>query len=126
MKKEELILGIDTSNYTTSLALITAEGELVCNLKRPLTVKPGERGLRQSDALFAHTVNIPPLMHELSEYLGDRKIVAIGVSDKPRNAQGSYMPCFLAGVASAESISATLGVPLYRFSHQCGFLLHSF
>jgi N6-L-threonylcarbamoyladenine synthase len=119
----DLILGIDTSNYTTSVAILTAEGELVANLKRPLTVKPGERGLRQSDAVFAHTVNIPSLMREAKEYLDGGRIVAVGVSERPRNVDGSYMPCFLSGVASAESISAISGIPLYRFSHQCGHIM---
>ncbi len=120
---ENIVLGIDTSNYTTSLALMSLEGELIANLKRPLPVKAGERGLRQSDAVFAHTVNIPELMREAGALLSGKTIVAVGVSDKPRNQEGSYMPCFLSGVAAAESISATLGVPLYRFSHQCGHIM---
>ncbi len=120
---ENIVLGIDTSNYTTSLALMSLDGELIANLKRPLPVKAGERGLRQSDAVFAHTVNIPELMREAGALLSGKTIVAVGVSDKPRNQEGSYMPCFLSGVAAAESISATLGVPLYRFSHQCGHIM---
>ncbi len=120
---ENVILGIDTSNYTTSVAIMTLDGELIANLKRPLPVKAGERGLRQSDAVFAHTVNIPELMRQARELLVARKIVAVGVSATPRNEEGSYMPCFLCGVAAAESISATLGVPLYRFSHQCGHIM---
>lgn len=120
---ENVILGIDTSNYTTSVAIMTLDGELIANLKRPLPVKAGERGLRQSDAVFAHTVNIPELMRQARELLIGKNIVAVGVSATPRNEEGSYMPCFLCGVAAAESISATLGVPLYRFSHQCGHIM---
>lgn len=119
----KVILGIDTSNYTTSLAILSIEGELIANLKRPLRVKEGERGLRQSDALFNHTVNLPLIMHEAREFLNGKEIVAVGVSEKPRNVEGSYMPCFLAGVSSAESICVALGVPLYRFSHQCGHIM---
>lgn len=120
---ERVILGIDTSNYTTSVAIMSLEGELIANLKRPLPVKAGERGLRQSDAVFAHTVNIPSLMEEARPLLSGRKICAVGVSATPRNEAGSYMPCFLVGVACAESISAALGVELYRFSHQCGHIM---
>ena len=120
---ENVILGIDTSNYTTSVAIMTLDGELIANLKRPLPVKAGERGLRQSDAVFAHTVNIPELMRQARELLIGKNIVAVGVSATPRNEEGSYMPCFLCGMAVAESISATLGVPLYRFSHQCGHIM---
>lgn len=123
MGDNRIILAVDTSNYTSSLAILNVGGELLANLKRPLPVKPGERGLRQSDAVFAHTVNIPSLMQEAREIIGDRDIVAVGVSSTPRNEEGSYMPCFLSGVAAAESISAALGVPLYRFSHQCGHIM---
>lgn len=119
----EVVVGIDTSNYTTSFAIISRDGELIANLKRPLPVKEGERGLRQSDAVFAHVKNIPDIMQEASEYLKDSKIVAVGVSERPRNVDGSYMPCFLAGVAQAESICATQSVPLYRYSHQCGHVM---
>lgn len=123
MKNNRVILGIDTSNYTTSVAILSLDGRLIANLKRPLKVKEGERGLRQSDALFSHTVNLPPLMNEAKQYLKDCEVVAIGVSEKPRNVEGSYMPCFLAGVASAESVSAVMGVPIYKFSHQCGHIM---
>lgn len=120
---DKLILGIDTSNYTTSVALVDTDGELLANIKRPLPVKQGERGLRQSDAVFAHVKNFPSAMAEAREIIGDKKIVAVGVSERPRNLEGSYMPCFLTGVSVAESVSASLGVPLFRFSHQCGHIM---
>lgn len=123
MPSSKHIIAIDTSNYTTSVALMNTDGELLANLKRPLKVKEGERGLRQSDAVFLHTVNIPDIMQELSDSFGSISPVAVGVSDKPRNEAGSYMPCFLSGVAAASSISAALGIPLYRFSHQCGHIM---
>ena len=51
-----LTLGIDTSNYATSLAVFdTDAGEVVCDCKKFLPVKEGQLGLRQSDALFHHT-----------------------------------------------------------------------
>lgn len=119
----EYILGLDTSNYTTSAALVTAGGELVANCKRPLPVKEGERGLRQSDALFAHIKNLPSLMEEIGELRGETPLAAIGVSTRPRNLEGSYMPCFLAGVAAASTAAATAGLPVYSFSHQCGHIM---
>ena len=119
-----LYLGIDTSNYTTSVALCDEQGRVVLNLKMLLPVKEGERGLRQSDALFAHTKNLPVLMEKLKEFLAEsypeRTIVAVGCSEKPRDVEGSYMPCFLAGVSAASSVSAVLGCPMYRLSHQSG------
>ncbi len=123
MSLKDVVLGVDTSNYTTSVAILDTDGGLVANLKRPLRVAPGERGLRQSDALFSHTVNIPDIMREAGEHLKDCKIVAVGVSEKPRNTEGSYMPCFLAGVSAAQSVAIAASVPLFRFSHQCGHIM---
>lgn len=121
--KKRVYLGIDTSNYTTSVAIVGADGELVANLKRPLPVKSGERGLRQSDAVFAHIKNLPSLMDEAREILSECELLAVGVSERPRNIEGSYMPCFLSGVAAAKSLVAPVGVPLYGFSHQCGHVM---
>ena len=118
---KKCFLGIDTSNYTTSFALVK-EGEVVANLKAPLPVKAGECGLRQSDALFAHVKNIPALSAHLREALGECRPLAVGVSSRPRNVEGSYMPCFLGGVSVAEAVGASLGIPVYHFSHQCGHL----
>ena len=119
----KIIIGIDTSNYTTSIALMSEEGELLANIKRPLTVREGERGLRQSDAVFSHIKNLPSAFEEAKEIIRDSQICAIGVSEKPRNIEGSYMPCFLAGVSAASAISATSGAPMYTFSHQCGHIM---
>lgn len=118
-----ITLGIDTSNYTTSVALIGEDGELIANLKKLLAVKEGERGLRQSDAVFAHVKNLPALMQEAKAILGGRQVTRIGVSTRPRNVDGSYMPCFLVGVAAAESISAAMNIPIYKYSHQCGHVM---
>ena len=107
MNDRNIILGIDTSNYTTSVALMYGDGELIANIKRPLPVSPGERGLRQSEAVFAHIKNLPSAMDEARECLAGRTPVAVGVSEKPRNVDGSYMPCFLTGLAVAESIAST-------------------
>ena len=92
MSERNIILGIDTSNYTTSVALMYEDGELIANIKRPLKVNEGDRGLRQSEAVFAHVKNMPSAMEEAREYLSGRSPVAIGVSSRPRNVEGSYMP----------------------------------
>lgn len=127
MPESELFLGIDTSNYTTSASLCDKGGRVILNLKKLLPVKEGERGLRQSDALFAHTKNLPEIMGKLGEFLKNEmpcaKIVALGVSSTPRSVEGSYMPCFLSGVAAAESICAVLGCERYFFSHQDGHIM---
>lgn len=123
MPKKSVILGIDTSNYTTSVAILGLDGTVIANLKKPLPVKEGERGLRQSDALFAHNVNLPLIMKEAGSILEDYTVVAVGVSKTPRNQKDSYMPCFLAGLAAAESICSVSKIPLYYFSHQCGHIM---
>ncbi len=118
-------VGFDTSNYTTSIAVCDEGGEIVANLKRPLPVKSGECGLRQSDALFAHIKNLPILADELSAFLseGNYSPVAVGVSARPRDAEGSYMPCFLGGVSAAHSFAAASGIPVLDFSHQNGHVM---
>lgn len=127
MPENELFLGIDTSNYTTSAALCDRDGKVILNLKKLLPVKEGERGLRQSDALFAHTKNLPEIMGKLGEFLKehnpDRKIIAVGCSATPRSVEGSYMPCFLSGIAAAESICAVLSCEKHQFSHQDGHIM---
>ena len=120
---ENCFVGIDTSNYTTSVALATERGEIVANLKAPLPVKAGERGLRQSDAVFAHVKNLPALMEQLEPMLGAYVPVGIGVSATPRSLEDSYMPCFLSGVAAARSLAAGLHVPVHTFSHQDGHVM---
>ena len=120
---EKCYIGIDTSNYTTSLAVATHSGEVVANLKLPLPVKEGGRGLRQSEAVFAHVKNLPQLLPRLGEVLQGYEPCAVGVSARPRDAADSYMPCFLTGEVAAESIAAALRLPVHRFSHQSGHLM---
>lgn len=110
-----LFLGIDTSNYTTSCALLE-NGKIIKNCKLPVTVKAGERGVRQSDAVFSHVKNLPEVMATIGAIQPD----AVGVSLSPRDVKGSYMPCFLAGYAVASSLASSMGAPLYTFSHQAG------
>lgn len=113
-------LGIDTSNYTTSAAVF--DGRDGYNAGRLLTVRPGELGLRQSDALFQHVKALPQRFQELKEAGWLEELSAIAASDRPRAVEGSYMPCFLAGNSLGQSLALTLGVPFYQVSHQQGHL----
>ncbi len=114
-------LGIDTSNYTTSVAIYDCEANSVISCKKLLPVKEGEKGIRQSDAVFHHTVQLPQLISEIvTDFNGE--LSSVGVSIKPCNEDGSYMPCFLTGIAIAEALSAFLKIPLYKFSHQDGHI----
>ncbi len=128
-----LYLGIDTSNYTTSVALYDAATGKVFQKKKLLPVRPGEKGIRQSDAVFHHTQQLSVLLTELLEECKAAGVLpedhpagplwkAIGVSDRPRRISGSYMPCFTVGQHTADSLATVLGVPLYSFSHQEGHI----
>lgn len=112
------VLGFDTSNYTTSIA--SFDGTSWENQSQLLPVKAGELGLRQSDALFAHVKNLPALAEQLLSHVDAGEVCAIGVSTRPRAVEGSYMPCFLAGVSQARTLSSLLNVPLVEVSHQQG------
>lgn len=116
-------VGFDTSNYTTSCALCSEAGEVLANIRIPLPVRDGERGLRQSDAVFLHTRQLPNVCRTLRETIGNREVVAVGYSGRPRPKEDSYMPCFLAGRAAAEAFAAGLGIPVYEFSHQEGHIM---
>ena len=131
--KNRFILGIDTSNYKTSAALTDIHQNVVCDLRKFLKVKQGEKGLRQSDALFQHIKNLPELFEGLagSVYSREREasaddllsgLAAVAYSSKPRPAEGSYMPVFLAGESFARSLAALAGVPALPFSHQEGHI----
>jgi len=110
-------IGIDTSNYTTSIACF--DGVDGTNCSQLLPVKEGTLGLRQSDAVFAHIKSLPELSGRLFSHVrGD--ICAVGVSTRPRAVEGSYMPCFMVGYSHAKMLSAAYAVPLVEVSHQQG------
>ncbi len=112
-------LGFDTSNYTTSVAVFD-DGDVI-QKKRLLPVKEGERGIRQSDAVFHHTKAYAELLEcVLSAYTGEIK--AVGASITPTTQDGSYMPCFLVGENAARTVASALNVPFYSFSHQQGHI----
>ena len=116
-----IYLGIDTSNYTTSVCLYDSDTGQVISKRKLLPVKEGERGLRQSDAVFHHVQQLPGLFEEAFDGYS-RQIKAIGVSYAPRTAEGSYMPCFTVGTMAADVLSSVLKAPVYRFSHQQGHI----
>ncbi len=118
-------LGIDTSNYTTSVALYDPAAALMLQQKQLLPVPQGQAGLRQSDAVFHHTRQLPALFSALCEAAGQGGLHpdAVGVSVSPRSAEGSYMPCFLTGRTAAHLLADSHGVPLHETSHQMGHIL---
>ena len=118
----DLVLGLDTSNYTTSVALTDARTrEILADERALLAVKPGEKGLRQSDALFQHWNNLPVLLERVLPRFG-AELKTVAVSDRPRAQEGSYMPVFTAGVNAARILAAQTGAELLFCSHQEGHI----
>lgn len=115
-------LGIDTSNYTTSAAIVDIDTlKVQSSAKKLLPVKKGECGIRQSDAVFHHTVQLPGILKEAFNRHYD--IACIAVSAKPTDEEGSYMPCFLPGLCTAGSMGTVMGVPVFETTHQIGHIL---
>ena len=117
-----LYLGLDTSNYTTSAAVYDSDSGELIQQKKLLPVKPGQLGLRQSDAVFHHTAQLHAVLGEVLAQIYPQQIAAVGASAKPRPVSGSYMPCFTVGENTAKILSAALRVPFYPFSHQEGHI----
>lgn len=115
-----LFLGIDTSNYTTSAAVWDSCSGVMEQEKKLLPVKDKSIGLRQSDAVFAHVKQLGDIVSTV--LYQKENVAAIGVSVRPRDEQGSYMPCFLVGEMVAVSMAAALKIPLLRYSHQAGHI----
>ncbi|MBQ9168700.1 MAG: DNA-binding protein [Oscillospiraceae bacterium] len=117
------VIGLDTSNYTTSIAWFNGrDGE---NCSKLLPVKQGELGLRQSDAVFAHIKGLPELSGRLFSNHSLEGVTAVGVSTRPRAVEGSYMPCFMVGYSHAKLLADSLHVPLVEVSHQQGHVAAS-
>ncbi len=119
-----MILGIDTSCYTTSWALVDEKGHLVAKTEKLLKVKEGGRGLAQSAALFQHIQAGAPLFQELlGQAGGSRDIKGVCASSRPRPQADSYMPVFWAGEHWGRILAAAWDVPFYCVSHQEGHLM---
>lgn len=117
-------LGIDTSNYTTSVCIYDDVTDTYVSKRKLLPVSQGQLGLRQSDAVFHHSQQLPLLFEELfaQANCSAKDICAVGASFTPRKVHGSYMPCFTVGSGVARVISSMLCVPLYELSHQQGHI----
>ena len=116
----QIVIGLDTSCYTTSVAAVTVEGQVLASCRKLLPVKEGERGLRQSEAVFIHVRQLPERLEELAAYTQGHEIVAVCASRQPRDEEESYMPVFQVGDAQARGLAAMLGVPCFASTHQRG------
>lgn len=117
-----MVVGFDTSAYTTSAAVMDLGYRLLSDLRRPLAVRPGTRGLRQQEAVFQHLRALPELASEAFGGLGSRGVAAVAASAAPRPAEGSYMPVFLVGYGFAKACAPASGAQLVATSHQEGHI----
>ena len=116
----QVVVGLDTSCYTTSAAAVTVDGQVVASCRQLLPVKLGERGLRQSEGVFIHVRQLPGRLEKLREFIRGDEIVAVCASSRPRDEEESYMPVFQVGDAQARGLAAMLGVPYFSSTHQRG------
>lgn len=122
MSSGSLYLGVDCSAYTTSLALVDGEKQLLWERRRMIPVRKGARGLRQSEAVFAHIQNLPEMWEEGAAFLRQAPLVAVAAAVKPRPLPRSYMPVFKVSEAAGALIARTSGCSYYAYSHQEGHL----
>ena len=118
----QAVIGFDTSNYRTSVAAVTLDGEILVNHRVLLPVSDGERGLRQSEAVFAHVKQIRAGGEGLRKALRGVRIAAVAASTKPRDGEESYMPVFQVGHTAGSLLADALDVPFYETTHQRGHL----
>lgn len=116
-----LILGIDTSNYTTSAALFDSNSKTLLGEKMLLPVKSGERGIRQSDAVFHHTKQLNEVLNRLMSKVS-LPIDLVCASVSPTGQDNSYMPCFLVGCNTGKCISYALKCEYIKTTHQLGHI----
>ena len=115
------VLGIDTSCYTTSVACFGASGVLYDG-RALLPVRQGDRGLRQSEGVFLHTRQLPPLVEAAFGVVSPDAVAAVACSRAPVDRGDSYMPVFLTGLGVARALAASLQVPLLPLDHQSGHI----
>ena len=117
-RRDNIVIGIDTSCYTTSIAAISLNKDIILSEKIMLKVDKDSKGLRQSEGVFQHISNIGILSENISEKLKNYNIVGVCVSEKPRPIDGSYMPVFTVGLNAGKLISATHNCPFFETTHQ--------
>ena len=115
-----IVLGLDTSCYTTSAAF-AREGGGWSSYRRLLEVRAGDRGLRQSEAVFAHTRQLPDLISRLLQET-EEPVGAVCASVSPADGDDSYMPVFRVGAGYGRALASALQVPFFTTTHQRGHL----
>ena len=89
------VLGLDTSNYTTSAAWF--DGETGENAGKLLEVPQGSLGLRQSEALFQHVKRLPEIVEHLKALHLPSPLSAVGAAPVPGRGRAPICPAFWRG-----------------------------
>ncbi len=118
-----LYLGLDTSAYTTSLAVVDHTEKLICDSRLPLVVEAGSLGLRQSEAVFSHLKNLPQLWKGHEKTIAGCRVGAVAASTRPRPLPESYMPVFKVSEAFGLFLAQTMGLNFLPSSHQEGHIM---
>ncbi|GFN23321.1 O-sialoglycoprotein endopeptidase [Thermanaeromonas sp. C210] len=117
-----VVLGIDTSCYTTSVALVDEKKQVLFEHRQLLRVPEGEGGLQQSMAVFQHINNLPAIIEGALKAVPPGRIRGVAAAVKPRPVTGSYMPVFVVASGHGRVLAASLGVPFWPTTHQEGHL----
>ena len=120
--KRHLYLGLDTSAYTTSLALVDQEERLLFDSRLPLGVEKNSLGLRQSEAVFSHIKNLPLIWQGDSAFIKEHYLAAVAAATRPRPDDQSYMPVFKVSEAFGLFLAQTMGLKFLSSSHQEGHI----
>lgn len=119
MSTPDVYIAFDTSAYTTSVAAC-ADGRVLFDGRKMLDVPRGGRGLRQSEAVFAHVKNLRAMLCEPG--LRGLSVRGVAFSERPCPAERSYMPVFCVGGSHAAAFAAAAGALLYPLTHQHGHI----
>jgi len=120
---KQFYMGIDTSAYTTSFAVVDEQEILVYDKRVALPVKKGQLGLRQSEAVFSHLKNVSALVEGFLPPENTGRLVAVAASTRPRPVEGSYMPVFKVSEALGLFVSQAAGLIFFPSSHQEGHII---
>lgn len=112
-----VFVGIDTSCYTTSLAVCNIAGDILVSRKILLPVGKNQKGLRQSEAVFLHIKNLQELLNT-NDLAAFGEIKAVAASGAPRPVEGSYMPVFQVSKCIATAVSSATGAFFIETTHQ--------
>lgn len=116
----QAVLGIDTSCYLTSCALVDIDGRILADERLKLNVPQGKRGLRQNEAVFQHVKQMPGILRTVFSEVRQFRLNAVCASNQPMHGINSYMPVFTVGASFAAALSESHGIPCFFASHQQG------